>query len=159
MSTLIELAAQLVTSQISNTHMTTDQLINEINKVHAGLRNLEAGHQVQGNEEVKPQISIQKAFRKNEVVCMVCGKGGFKTLKKHLQSHDLTPVEYRKQFGIPRSQSLTAKSYSDARRKTAVERGLADKLAQAREARLAKVAPKEAAAVVEESPVAEVVAA
>jgi len=83
MITLIELAAQLVSTQSSKTTMTTDQLISEIQKVHAGLKRLESGMEVQ-EEEAKPAITAKEAFRKNEVICMICGKGGFKTLTKHL---------------------------------------------------------------------------
>jgi len=136
--------------------MTTDQLIGEIQKVHAGLKRLESGLQIQ-DEEVKPTISVKDAFRKHEVVCLICGKGGFKTLTKHLGlAHGVTPRLYRKQFGISFKQPLTAKSYSEERRRTAVESGLADKLVKAR---LAKVGSKEAAApvVVAEGPVVKVV--
>lgn len=153
MSTLIELAANLVTSQAVNNPMTVDQMISEVRKVHAGLKQLEFGKQVQ-TDEVKT-ISIKGAFRKNEVVCLVCGKGGFKTLTRHLSVvHDMKPGEYRRQFGIPRTQSLTAKSYSDARRKSAMERGLPEKLAMARELRTTKVGEK--VALVEEKQVTEV---
>jgi predicted transcriptional regulator len=159
MSTLLELAAQLVTSQVSKTPMTADQMISEIQKVHAGLKQLDKGQQVQPTEQIKPSITVKEAFKKNEVVCMVCGKGGFKTLKKHLQSHGLKPGEYKKQFGISSKQALTAKSYSDARRKTAVERGLADKLALAQQARIAKIGSKSDGVVVEENSVVEVLEA
>ncbi len=66
---------------------------------------------------------------------MICGKG-FKTLSRHLKtSHQMSASEYRKQFDIPRSQSLAAKNYSDKRRQMAIDRGLGEKLAKARAAR------------------------
>ena len=69
---------------------------------------------------------------------MICGQG-FKTLKRHLaQAHDLKPGQYRKQFNIPSSMSLTAKSYSESRRQSAIDRGLGDNLAKARAVRAAK---------------------
>jgi predicted transcriptional regulator len=74
---------------------------------------------------------------------MICGKGGLKTLTRHLNMvHDMKPGAYRKQFNIPSKQSLTAKSFSDARKKMAEERGLADNLAKAREVRAAKLKAK-----------------
>lgn len=76
---------------------------------------------------------------------MICGKGGFKTLTRHLGTvHEMKPGQYRKQFGIPSKQSLTAKSFSDARRKIAEEKGLGDNLAKAREVRAAKMKTKKA---------------
>jgi predicted transcriptional regulator len=50
----------------------------------------------------------------------------------------MTPAEYRKQFDIPRSQSLAAKKYSETRRQMAIDRGLGEKLAKARAARARK---------------------
>jgi predicted transcriptional regulator len=69
-----------------------------------------------------------------------------KTLTRHLKTaHDLKPGQYRKQFGIPSTQSLAAKNYSESRRQMAIDRGLGDKLAAARAARK-PAAPKAKAA-------------
>ncbi|WP_136513368.1 MucR family transcriptional regulator [Geomonas edaphica] len=143
MATLVEIAAQLVASHASSTPMTSDELLAEIAKVHAALKNLEAGQGVEGVEEPKASLSIKEAFKKNEVVCLVCGKGGFKTLARHLSTaHGMKPGAYKKQFGIPSKQALSAKSYSESRRKMAQDRGLADNLAKAREVRMANIEAK-----------------
>jgi predicted transcriptional regulator len=146
MANLLELTAEIVASHAANSPMTGEQLVEELQKVYSALKSLESGQPVVGGaEEQKPALTVKEAFKKNEVICMVCGKGGFKTLSRHLkQSHGLKPGEYRKQFGIPRSQSLAAKSFSEARRKMAEERGLADKLAQAREIRAANLKARKA---------------
>ncbi len=146
MATLVEIAAQIVASHAASTPMTSDQLIFEIGKVHTALKNLEAGEPAEGSEEVKTSLSAKEAFRKGEILCMLCGKGGFKTLARHLHTaHGLKPGEYKKQFGIPGKQPLAAKNYSDARRKMALERGLADNLAKARGVRMANIEAKKAA--------------
>ncbi|TGU72249.1 MucR family transcriptional regulator [Geomonas terrae] len=143
MATLVEIAAQIVASHASSTPMTSDQLIFEISKVHNALKNLEAGEPVEGLEEAKPSVSVKDAFKKGEVVCMLCGKGGFKTLARHLNTaHGMKPGEYKKQFGIPGKQPLAAKNYSEARRKMALDRGLADNLAKARGVRMANIEAK-----------------
>jgi predicted transcriptional regulator len=146
MATLVEIAAQLVASHASSTPMTSDELLAEIAKVHAALKGLEAGQGVEGAEEVKPALTLKEAFKKNEVVCLVCGKGGFKTLARHLSTaHGIKPGAYKKQFGISSKQALSAKSYSEARRKMAQDRGLADNLAKAREVRMANIEAKKGA--------------
>jgi len=146
MATLVEIAAQIVASHASNTPMTSDQLIFEIGKVHNALKNLEAGQPVETVEETKTVLTVKEAFKKGEIICMVCGKGGFKTLARHLSTaHGLKPGEYRKQFGISSKQPLSARNYSEARRKMAMERGLADNLAKAREVRMANIEAKKAA--------------
>jgi predicted transcriptional regulator len=123
--------------------MTSDQLIFEIGKVHNALLNLEAGEPVEGAAEAKTSLTVKEAFKKGEVLCMLCGKGGFKTLARHLNTaHSLKPGEYKKQFGIPAKQPLSARSYSEARRKMAQDRGLGNSLAKARAVRLANIAAR-----------------
>jgi len=148
MATLVEIAAQLVASHASSTPMTSDELLAEIAKVHAALKGLEAGQPVEGVEEApKPSVTLKDAFKKNEVVCLICGKGGFKTLARHLSTaHGMKPGAYKKQFGISSKQALSAKSYSEARRKMAQDRGLADNLAKAREVRMANIEAKKGGA-------------
>lgn len=137
MSTLIELTAQIVSAHASNNQMTSEELFQDLEKVHASLKALESG--VVTAPEQPKRLTIKQAFKRNEVLCMICGQA-FKALKRHLaKAHDLKPGQYRKQFNIPSSISLTAKSYSEARRQTAIESGLGDNLAKAREVRAAKV--------------------
>jgi predicted transcriptional regulator len=147
MSTLLELTADIVSAHVTNMQMTSDEMLQELQRVHASLKALESGASVSA-EPSKP-LTIKQAFKKDEVICMVCGKGGFKTLKRHIaQAHDLKPGQYRKQFNIPSSLSLTAKSYSESKKQGALDRGLGDNLAKARAARAAMKAdaPKARAA-------------
>jgi len=92
-------------------------------------------------------MTLKKAFQADQVCCMICGKAGMKTLTRHLAKvHGMKPGEYRKQFGIPSSQPLTAKKFSEARKQMARDRGLADNLAKARAVRAAKNQEKKTAA-------------
>ncbi|HTP63861.1 MAG TPA: MucR family transcriptional regulator [Geobacteraceae bacterium] len=146
-ATLLELVTDIVTSHASVSAMTTEDLIQEIQKVYGTLLALEKGETAAaGAEEPKaPVLSLKKAFQADQVFCMVCGKGGMKTLARHLaQVHGMKPGEYKKQFNIPSGQALTARNFSEARRKMAQDRGLADNLAKAREIRAAKLKAKKA---------------
>jgi predicted transcriptional regulator len=68
---------------------------------------------------------------------MICGKGGMKTLTRHLnQAHQMKPTEYRKQFSIPKTQVLMSKSYSAKRKEIAAGMDLTGNLEKARAARL-----------------------
>ncbi len=136
MATIMEMAAEIIAAHASTTPMSKEELITELNDIHAALSALEKGEVAEtAAEEEAPAVSRKKAFGKDKIYCMICGKG-FKTLSRHLKtSHEMTASEYRKQFDIPRSQSLAAKSYSERRRQMAVDRGLADNLAKARAAK------------------------
>jgi len=141
-SSLVELTASIVSSHAVGTEMSSDELIQEINKVFATLKKLETEgttEETPATAPAGPTLTMKKAFQNDQIGCLVCGKTGFKTLTRHLkQAHDLKPGQYRKQFNIPSSQSLTAKNYSEARRKSATENNLAANLEKARAVRAAK---------------------
>jgi predicted transcriptional regulator len=81
-------------------------------------------------------MTLEEAFKPDEVACMICGKTGMVTMKRHLASaHDLKPGQYRKKFNIPRDQPLAATEYVAKRRQAALDRGLGAKLVAARAAR------------------------
>ena len=138
MATILEMAADIVAAHASTTNMTKEELVSELNDIYNALNNLEKGVVITEAiaDEPGPAVTRKKAFGKDKIYCMICGKG-MKTLSRHLKtSHDMTASEYRKQFDIPRSQSLAAKSYSEKRRQMAIDRGLGEKLAKARAERL-----------------------
>ena len=143
MTTLLELVSEIVESHASVTSMTTDELLSEIRQVHDMLKKLEEGPELNlpAAGEQKTGLSARKSIRNKEIICLVCGKGGMKTLARHLSTaHGMTPGESRKQFGIPGKQPLAAKSFSEERRKLATDHNLADNLARARAARKTKLA-------------------
>ncbi len=144
MSNLLEMATSIVSAHVSNSPMSKEELLAEIKEVYQALSAMEKGvvpaseQSVVAEEAVAPVISKRKAFGKDQIICMICGKG-FKTLARHLGTvHDMTPKEYRAQFDIPRTQSLAAKSYSESRRQMAIEKDLGAGLAKARAARAEK---------------------
>lgn len=147
MSNILEMTAQIVAAHAGSTSLSSEEILEELKKVHAALTALEtrATSVEPVAEEQKPALTIRQAFKKDEVVCMICGKGGMKTLTRHLTTaHDMNPRDYRKQFGIPSKQPLAAKAFSEERRKAAQERGLGENLAKAREVRMANLQKKKA---------------
>jgi len=143
MASLTELAGEIVLAHASMTSLTTEQLLEEINLVYKTLKDLDSGAAPLelSKEDRKPAITAKQSIKPNEVICLICGKGGMKTLARHLSTvHSMKPGEYKRQFGIPSNQPLTARKFSEARRKTALERDLAGNLAKAREVRMANIA-------------------
>jgi predicted transcriptional regulator len=142
-TTLLEMAQQIVSAHAQNTPMTTDELIREIQRVYATLQALETGAptetaspEASAEALTGPQLTVKQAFKKDEVICMVCGKGGMKALTRHLsQVHQMKPTQYRKQFGILKSQPLMSKSYAAKRKEIAAGMDLTGNLEKARAAR------------------------
>jgi len=159
---LIDLTADIVIAHASVTEMSSDDLLKDIKMVYATLEGLGKGKieisdqapkkrgrkaqkTVEAIIEEKPSIppapalTIEEAFKPDQVGCMICGKKGLTTLKRHLTAaHNLKPGQYRKQFKIPKDQPLAATGYVAKRRQMALDRGLAENLAAARAAKKAK---------------------
>jgi len=134
MAELIELAAEIVMAHASATEMTSEDLRNEIKAVYATLKGLETG-----DISSKPAMTLRQAFKKDQVACMVCGKTGLTTLKRHLATaHEMKPGQYRKRFNIPQDQPLAATNYVEKKRQIALDRGLGKNLAKARAAKKTK---------------------
>ena len=146
MATLLEMAKEIAAAHAVTTTLTTDQLIHEIHQIHSVLQQLEGGicslETAAAESAIKlPTLTIKQAFRNNEIFCMICGKGGMKTLTRHLnQAHEMKPSGYRKEFGIPKSQSLMSRKYAETRKQIAATMDLGANLEKARAAR--KNAPK-----------------
>lgn len=138
MSGIIEAVGQIVAAQISQRSMTSDEIVAEITKVHNTLSRLNkrASATSKTQEAPVPAVRLKQAFKKSEVLCMLCGKGGMQTLTRHLSiAHSMKPNDYRKKFGIPRDQALTAEDFSTHRRVMTLTHGLADHLVKARAVR------------------------
>jgi predicted transcriptional regulator len=143
MATILEMTATIVAAHAQTTTLTTDDLIGELKKVHAALQAIESGTTVVeepiATEPAAPTLTLKQAFRTNEVFCLVCGKGGMKTLTRHLnQAHQLKPAQYRKQFNIPKTQPLMSKAYAAKRKEIAAGMDLGANLEKARAARTSK---------------------
>ena len=150
MGTLMEMTANIVSSHASKSAIAGDDLIQELQNVYLSLQRLEKG--ITGGViaaaavNAKPALTFKQAFHRDQVGCMICGKAGMKSLARHLGVvHHIKPAAYRRQFGIPSGQALTASDFSEARRKMASERGLADNLVKARAQRAANALTRKAA--------------
>jgi len=148
-SILVELTASIVSSHAASVEMSSDELLLEIRKVYQTLKNLDnepAQDSVATVQETTVTVNPKKSIQKDQIICLICGKGGFKTLSRHLkQAHDIKPGAYRKQFKLPAGIPLAAKNYSEARRQAALDNNLGENLAKGRTARLERLAAEKAA--------------
>ena len=137
---LTEMVADIVTAQAGVTRMSAEELSDALTKAYESLKRIKDQEEGMAPETpasaeaaiaIEPKASIQQ----NKVICLECGKEFKQLSRSHLQSHTLTPKEYKKKHGLKANQALTAKSLSVKRRKTAKERGLGEKLAAARKKR------------------------
>ena len=125
--TPLSLATKLATSYVGNNKVARDELPALINSLHEALAKLESGEEIR-----EPAVPINKSIKRNEILCLECGKG-HKMLKRHLTSaHGLTVEEYRTQWGLARDYPLVAPNYAKQRSELAKKIGLGRKPATAK---------------------------
>ena len=82
------------------------------------------------NEELAarqdPAVPINESITPNYLSCLEDGKQ-FKSLKRHLGMHGMTPDEYRTRWGLADDYPMVAPRYSKARSRLAKKIGLGRK--------------------------------
>jgi predicted transcriptional regulator len=91
-------------------------------------------------EEFTPAVSVRKSLSsKDHIVSMIDGKP-YKTLRRHLSTHGLTPEEYRARYNLKPDYPMVSENYSAKRREMAKKIGLGQKGRAARGAATANAA-------------------
>ena len=135
--TLVEMAAEIVQAQAGQTRMTPDEIVRALSETYEALKGVKQKEEGLPEEPAFEKKGLQgkASIQKGRVICLECGKEFKQLTKRHLAAHDLTAKEYKKKHGIPLGQALVAKDLSAKRRKVAKEKGLGQKLAEARKKR------------------------
>lgn len=124
-SAYIEMATDIVAAYVSHNHVAPADLPTVIAKIHAALQALGAGGSASA-EEVSPVLTaaqIRKSVQPDRLISFIDGKA-YKTLKRHLTAHGLTPATYRERFGLPADYPMVAADYSERRSSLAKAHGL-----------------------------------
>jgi predicted transcriptional regulator len=145
------MAADIVAAQASHVSMSAEEMDATLKKVFEALSQIKVLEEKPAGEAVDDALAKLRAnpirsVQKNYVVNLEDGSKYKQITAKTLAKFGLTAREYRKKWGFSARQPLSAKSLSAKRRKTAMDLGLADKLAAARKARSKAAAKKKAVA-------------
>jgi predicted transcriptional regulator len=132
-TSLTELTVDLLAAFVSNNTVGARDLPELIASTHAALAALDGGARAEAEPEraaepeYAPAVSIRKSLGKREhILSMIDGKP-YKTLKRHLSRHGLTPADYRARYKLPGDCPMVAPAYSEARREVAKRLGLGRK--------------------------------
>jgi predicted transcriptional regulator len=71
----------------------------------------------------QPAVDIRKSVFPGYLVCLEDGRP-FKTLKRHLKAHGMTPEQYRTKWDLPETYPMSAPDSSAMRSKLSKELGL-----------------------------------
>jgi predicted transcriptional regulator len=130
---LLELATELTIAWLSNpnTRASAEEVPAFLEKMHGAVINL-ATPQAQSEEaapasEFTPAVSVRRSLAsKDHIISMIDGKP-YKTLKRHLAGHGLSPAQYRERYGLKADYPMVAPSYAETRRDLAKKIGLGRK--------------------------------
>jgi predicted transcriptional regulator len=126
MEDALKQALEIVKAQASVRNMTEEEITNMVLKLSQAIQGISAGEPI-AQTEVVLDLDPKKAIREKSVTCLECGKT-FKVLtKRHLATHELTPVEYKKKWGYKKGASLIAKGLARDRKKKMQEMKLWEK--------------------------------
>ena len=110
--------AELVAAYVSNNRLPASELPGLIAEVHAALARIAPPEP----EVARPSpAAIRRSITPEALVSFEDGKG-YKSLRRHLTVHGLTPEGYRTKWGLPADYPMVAPEYSA--RRSAIARGL-----------------------------------
>jgi predicted transcriptional regulator len=146
----VELAAELTIAWLGNQNnrVAAEEVPAFLRTMHTTVIDLSRGSTaVPGTgadeasaEAFEPAVSVRKSLAsKDHIISMIDGKP-YKTLRRHLSTHGLTPEEYRERYNLKPDYPMVAPTYSEARRAMAKKIGLGAR------GRTAKAAPAKPAA-------------
>ena len=142
---LIELTADIVSAYVSNNSIQSSDLPALISDVHTAMYKTLGGPAEPEPEPQKPAVSIKKSVTPDYIICLDDGKK-FKSLKRHLRTHyDLTPADYRENWGLPADYPMVAPNYAKARSMLAKKMGLGRKPAPSTKKKSARKKPAKSA--------------
>ena len=130
---LLELATELTIAWLSNpnTRASAEEVPSFLEKMHGAVTGL-ASPQADADEnapatEYTPAVSVRRSLAsKDHIISMIDGKP-YKTLKRHLSTHGLTPAQYRERYGLKSDYPMVAENYAEMRRGLAKKIGLGRK--------------------------------
>lgn len=144
---LIEIASEIVQTQVSLTSMTATDIAASLRQVFSTLQEMqkaeEGGIEIaqiaelggEPSAEGKPALTPQDSIQNDKVICLECGAEMRQLTSKHLVAHGMNQKEYRKKYGFSMRTPLSAKSLTKARSKAARKRGLPENLKKVIEAK------------------------
>jgi predicted transcriptional regulator len=122
----IELAAELVAAYVSNNPLPKGDLPDLILAVHSSLAGLRSEPAVPEVEAKVPAVPIRKSVTPDYLICLEDGKK-FKSLRRHLRAHGLTPEQYRQKWNLRSDYPMVASNYTAQRSALARKMGLGRK--------------------------------
>lgn len=122
---LLAVAANVVVAYAAHNRFPPGELPDVVRTVHQALVALKAAKAVEPPAPREPASpdAIRRSIRPDALVSFVDGRF-YKTLRRHLATHGLSPAAYRERYGLPRDYPMVAPEYRALRSRIAKGMGL-----------------------------------
>jgi predicted transcriptional regulator len=116
---------RMVAAFVSNNPLPKSELPALIHAVHSAVERLGIGAETAPPQvEAKtPAVPIRRSITPDFLICLDDGKR-FKSLRRHLAGHGLTPEQYRQKWNLPSDYPMVAPNYAAQRSALAKKIGL-----------------------------------
>lgn len=121
---LVEITSEVVSAYLVQNHIPAAEIPTLIASIHRTFSEL--GKELQPTaepEKLTPAVPIKKSVTDEYLISLEDGKR-YKSLKRHLAGHGLTPAEYRVKWGLPGDYPMIAPAYARQRSELAKTIGL-----------------------------------
>ena len=126
---LIKCTASLVAAYVSRNAVGVGELPVLIDQVHTAISVLQGSTAGSTSAWTGPTAAqIEASIGQDGLISFIDGRP-YKTLKRHLTAHGLTPERYRAKFGLPADYPMVAPSYAERRSQIAKAIQLGHKVA------------------------------
>jgi predicted transcriptional regulator len=132
----VELATELTIAWLSNpnTRANANEVPEFLKAMHQAVEGLsgpdDIPEQAPTEEQHVPAVTVRKSIAsRDHIISLVDGKA-YKSLRRHLSKHGMTPDDYRKRYGLKSDYPMVAPAYADQRREMAKKIGLGRKSKQ-----------------------------
>jgi predicted transcriptional regulator len=145
---LHEIIADIIEAQGPFEHMSLDSLEQTLSALLVSFQRMKKAEDCEflleqarpleeAVQEEVPEMMIdaKESIQEDKVICLECQAEMRQMTVRHLNSHGLTIREYKRKWGLPQRQPLSAKSLTKARSEAAKKRRLPEKLMQFQEER------------------------
>jgi predicted transcriptional regulator len=137
---LRELVSDVAAAYFSNTHVSPTEIAGVLDRIASSLGAIggqpsEATAKAEAANEQEPHLTsaqIRNSVKPDGIISFEDGRS-YKTLKRHLASHGMTPAQYRHKWGLPPDYPMVAPNLSAMRSELARGMRLGRSAARAQE--------------------------
>jgi len=135
-SSPVELATELTIAWLSNpnTRAQAEDIPAFLRSMHEAVVSLSEAPVEESEAEPAPKhepaVTVRKSLSSpDHIISLIDGKP-YKTLRRHLSRHGMTPEQYRERYGLKSDYPMVAPAYAETRRDLAKKIGLGRKRGQ-----------------------------